>query len=94
MLTLEMHGSMDFDWSNRLVPTRRAALERISSVQPAAYARTRNHLDGAVTGLSPYLTHGLVTLREVLAAVLEQQPLEVQHKLVYELGWRESWRHV
>ena len=93
MLTLEMHGSMDFGWSNRLVPTRRAAIERISSVQPAAYARTRNHLEGAVTGLSPYLTHGLVTLREVLAGVLEKHPLEVQHKLVYELGWREFFRH-
>ena len=93
MLTLEMHGSMDFGWSNRLVPTRRAALERISSVQPAAYARTRNHLKGAVTGLSPYLTHGVVTLHEVLAGVLEKHSLEVQHKLVYELGWREFFRH-
>ena len=93
MLTLEVHDSMDFGQSNRLVPTRRAALERISSVQPAAYARTRNHLDGAVTGLSPYLTHGVVTLHEVLAGVLEKHSLEVQHKLVYELGWREFFRH-
>ena len=93
MLTLETHAPMDFGRSNRLLPTRRAALDRISRVQPAAYARTRNHLEGAVTGLSPYLTHGLVTLREVLAGVLEKQPLEVQHKLVYELGWREFFRH-
>ena len=80
-------------WALTTPPTRDAALERIASVQPAAYARTRNHLEGAVTGLSPYLTHGLVTLGEVLAAVLEKQPLEVQHKLVYELGWREFFRH-
>jgi deoxyribodipyrimidine photo-lyase len=38
-------------------------------VRPAAYARTRNALDGAVTGLSPYITHGFVTLPEVLAGV-------------------------
>lgn len=76
-----------------LPPLRKAAVERIASVQPAAYARTRNHLEGAVTGLSPYLTHGLVTLREVLAGVLEKHPLEAQHKLVYELGWREFFRH-
>ena len=87
-------GGIFTEAASALQPTHKAALERIARVQPAAYARTRNHLDGAVTGLSPYLTHGLVTLREVLAAVLEQQPLEVQHKLVYELGWRESWRHV
>ncbi len=57
-------------WTDALPPTRSAALARIARVRPAAYARTRNHLDGAVTGLSPYLTHGLVTLREVLAGAL------------------------
>lgn len=80
-------------WADALPPTRSAALARIARVRPAAYARSRNHLDGAVTGLSPYLTHGLVTLREVLAGVLEREPLPVQHKLVFELGWREFFRH-
>ncbi len=80
-------------WADALPPTRSAALARIARVRPAAYARTRNHLDGAVTGLSPYLTHGLVTLREVLAGVLEREPMAVQHKLVFELGWREFFRH-
>jgi len=73
-------------WSDALPPTRSAALARIAGVRPAEYARTRNHLDGAVTGLSPYLTHGLVTLREVLAGVLQREPLPVQHKLVFEPG--------
>ena len=80
-------------WADALPPTRSAALARVARVRPAAYARTRNHLDGAVTGLSPYLTHGLVTLREVLAGVLQREPLEVQHKLVFELGWRAFFRH-
>jgi deoxyribodipyrimidine photo-lyase len=80
-------------WADQLPPTRSAALARIARVRPTAYARSRNHLDGAVTGLSPYLTHGLVTLREVLAGVLEREPLPMQHKLVFELGWREFFRH-
>ena len=80
-------------WAGTLPPTRSAALERVARVRPATYARTRNHLEGAVTGLSPYITHGLVTLPEVLAGVLERGPLEVQHKLVFELGWREFFRH-
>ena len=74
-------------------PSRSAALARLASIDADRYARTRNHLDGAVTGLSPYLTHGLLTLPEVLAASLERQALGVQHKLVYELGWREFFRH-
>jgi len=77
-----------------LPPTRAAAMARIAGVRPTDYARTRNHIDGAVTGLSPYLTHGLVTLREVLLELLRDEPLAVNHKLVYELGWREFFRHV
>lgn len=69
-----------------LLPTLAAARERIAAVRPGAYARTRNSLDGAVTGLSPYLTHGMVSLREVLAGVCSRHALEVQHKFVYELG--------
>lgn len=80
-------------WAAGTPPSRESALARIERVRPADYARTRNHLEGAVTGLSPYLTHGLVTLREVLAGVLERAPLAIGHKLVAELGWREFFRH-
>lgn len=75
-------------------PSRSAALQRAAAVRPHDYARSRNHLDGAVTGLSPYLTHGLLTLPEALAAVLQHGPLPVDHKLVYEFGWRAFYRHV
>ncbi|MES2859094.1 MAG: FAD-binding domain-containing protein [Pseudomonadota bacterium] len=75
-------------------PTRAAALSRITAVRPADYARTRNAIDGAVTRLSPYITHGLVSLPEVLAGVASRHAMEVQHKFVYELGWREYFHHV
>lgn len=75
-------------------PTRAAALARIAAVQPAAYARTRNTIGGAVSELSPYITHGVTTLPEVLAGVVTRHPLDAQHKFVYELGWRAYFRHV
>jgi deoxyribodipyrimidine photo-lyase len=75
-------------------PTPGAAQARIAAVRPAAYARTRNALDGAVSGLSPYITHGLVTLADVLAGVATRHRLDVGHKFVFELGWREYFRHV
>ena len=75
-------------------PTLAAAQARIAAVQPAAYARTRNAIGGAVSGLSPYVTHGLVSLADVLAGVAARQALDVQHKFVYELGWRAYFRHV
>lgn len=75
-------------------PTREAALARIAAVQPAEYARSRNSLNGAVTCLSPYLTHGFVSVPEVLEGVRSQQRVSPQDKLVFELGWREYYRHV
>jgi deoxyribodipyrimidine photo-lyase len=75
-------------------PTLAAAHAALAAVRPADYARTRNALDGAVTRLSPYITHGMLTLPEVLAAVTAREPLDVQHMFVFELGWREYFQHV
>ena len=75
-------------------PTLAAARARIAAVRPASYERTRNALDGAVSQLSPYITHGFVTLADVVSGVAERHALEVQHKFVYELGWRAYFRHV
>ena len=72
-------------------PSREAALARLAAVRPGDYARSRNAIDGAVTRLSPYITHGLLTLPEVLAS---QPGLNPQHKFVFELGWREFFAHV
>jgi len=48
---------------------RRAAEERLAALDPARYGASRNHLDGAVTRLSPWIRHGVLTLAEVREAV-------------------------
>jgi deoxyribodipyrimidine photo-lyase len=75
-------------------PTREAALARLARVSPARYSRTRNHLDGAVTGLSPYITHGLLTPKEALATLAQKHALGFSDKLVQEFAWREFFHHV
>jgi deoxyribodipyrimidine photo-lyase len=74
---------------------RRAALARLAAIDPVAYARTRNHVDGAVTSLSPWIRHGVLSLAEVRDAALAgvDRP-EDAAKLVSELGWRDYWRQV
>jgi deoxyribodipyrimidine photo-lyase len=42
------------------------------AVDAARYAASRNHLDGAVTRLSPYIRHGVLTTAEVRDAVFAQ----------------------
>ena len=75
-------------------PTMAAAHAALAAVRPGEYARSRNALGGASTRLSPYITHGFLTLPEVLAAVTAREPLEVQHLFIFELGWREYFQHV
>ncbi len=74
-------------------PTVEAARARLAAVRPADYARSRNHLNGAVTRLSPYLTHGLLTLAEVVHTLRAAHRLPLTHKLMQELGWRAFFRH-
>lgn len=73
-------------------PTPEAARERLARIDLAAYARTRNALDGAVSRLSPYVTHGFLGLRDVLEGL--PAPVPPGHKFVSELGWRAYFRHV
>ena len=75
-------------------PTPEAARERLAQVHPKDYAYTRNALDGAVTCLSPYLTHGFLTVPDVAHTMYHKHRLGIQHKLMFELGWREYYQHL
>ena len=78
-------------------PTRQAGLARLAAFDPVAYARSRNHLDGTVSRLSPYITHGLLTVPEVWNQVQQRHRIDTTHRFAIELGWREyfhhAWRH-
>ena len=75
-------------------PSSQAAQARLAAVRPNEYARTRNSLNGAVSRLSPYLTHGFLSLADAFDGVDARHPLDAQHKFVFELGWRAYFRHV
>lgn len=75
-------------------PTRAEALARAASVEPTRYARTRNFLHGNVTRLSPYVTHGLISIPELLKRVHARHALTWDDKLAFEFGWREYFHHV
>jgi deoxyribodipyrimidine photo-lyase len=74
--------------------SRVEALQRAASIDPAFYARTRNALSGRVSRLSPYVTHGLISVSDVLREIAQRHPLGWQDKIVFELGWREYFHHV
>lgn len=69
--------------------------ERINNIEPQQYAKTRNFIDGAVTGLSPYISRGVISLRQVKDAVMSKGYKAYQaEKFLQELTWREYWQRV
>ena len=73
---------------------RRAAERTMKPIDPVQYGRTRSSLEGAVTHLSPYIRHGVVTLAEVRDAVLRRSDPRKAYKLLSELSWRDYYQRV
>jgi len=61
-------------------PHAHAAKERLDAFRPFDYSQTRNHLQGAVSMLSPYLTHGVLSVPEVADYMYRVHRMGVQHK--------------
>ena len=72
------------------------AAERLAAIEPMRYERTRNYLDGAVTRLSPYLRHGVISLAAVWrhARLLVDKPRLSASKFASELAWRDYWQRL
>jgi deoxyribodipyrimidine photo-lyase len=69
-------------------------VELVDTFDPAAYAKTRNHLRGSVSRLSPYITRGVISLPKVQEIVLQKHPGQTSEKFIQELAWREYFQKV
>ena len=69
--------------------------ERLAAIDPRAYARSRNHLDGAVTRLSPFISRGALSTRAVFEHLRGSGwAWRDCEKLVQELAWRDFFQRV
>ena len=66
----------------------------IDKINPIAYGKTRNYLNGAVTRLSPYISRGVIQLSQVKESVLQNYTRFQAEKLLQELAWREYWQRI
>jgi len=74
---------------------RAAAEEKLKTIKPKKYAKTRNYLNGDVSRLSPYIRYGVLSLAEIRDYALKQVNKEKDaYKFVNELGWRDYWQRV
>jgi len=68
---------------------------RIERIDPLAYAKTRNHTDGAVTLLSPYLSRGVISTTTILESLVRRgYSFRECETLVRELAWRDYFQRV
>lgn len=70
-------------------------MARLQAIDPVLYGKTRNYTDGAVTRLSPYISRGVISTRQVMEAVLNRgyQPRQIE-SLLKELAWRDYFQQV
>ncbi|NDE09935.1 MAG: deoxyribodipyrimidine photolyase [Chitinophagia bacterium] len=70
-------------------------LERITTIDPINYAKTRNFLNGQITYLSPYISRGVISVKQILDSILNKgYPIQAAEKLIQELAWREYYQRV
>ncbi len=68
-------------------------LDRISNIHPAEYGKSRNYIDGAVTCLSPYISRGVISTRQVMETILQKgYSYDQTESLIKELAWREYFQ--
>ena len=73
-----------------LFPTDLKSIQsRLLRINPIEYAKTRNYINGKVTLISPYLTHGVISTQDVARAVLSRYNKKDSFTFIFELAWRE-----
>ncbi len=70
-------------------------LERLSAIKPVAYGKNRNFIDGDVTYLSPYISRGVISTKQVYQSVKQLGYADSSiEKFVQELAWRDYWQQI
>ncbi len=68
---------------------------QVESINPIAYGQSRNYIDGAVTYLSPFISRGVISTKQVLDSVMKRgYKLYQIESFVKELCWRDYFQRV
>ena len=68
--------------------------ELLNNVDIASYSRTRSYLDGSVTHLSAYITHGVIDQVLVLDSLKCKYSWSVLKPFVFQMAWREYFYNI
>lgn len=71
-----------------------SARNRLGQLDAARYNQTRNYLNGAVTGLSPFIRHGLIDIGELRDQAITAVGPERAEGFIRQLAWRDYWQRL
>jgi deoxyribodipyrimidine photo-lyase len=72
-----------------------ALIERIENIDPIEYGKSRNYLSGAVTGLAPYISRGVISTKLIFDSVLKRgYSVDEIESFLKELAWRDYWQEI
>lgn len=70
-------------------------LGKLDQIDPIKYGSSRNYINGAVTYLSPYISRGVISTKQVLESVLKKgYKISQIESFVKELCWRDYFQRV
>ncbi len=73
----------------------REIINQIDQIDPISYGKSRNYIDGAVTKLSPYISRGVISTKQIADVVLSKgyHPDAIE-PFLKELAWRDYFQQV
>ena len=72
-----------------------AILKKLDAINPFKYAQSRNYINGQVNYLSPYISRGVISTKQVLASLLEKgYSFDQMESLLQQLCWRDYFQRV
>ena len=70
-------------------------LKKLEAISPVKYAQSRNYIDGHVNYLSPYISRGVISTKQVLDRLLEKGYSSNQmESLIQQLCWRDYFQRI
>ena len=78
-----------------MVTDYKQILNKLDQLNPVQYAKNRNFIDGSVSKLSPYISRGVLSTKQVLDHLLRNgfEPKKIE-KFSQELAWRDYWQQI
>ena len=69
-------------------------LEQIQTIDPIKYGKTRNYINGSVTKLSPYISRGMISTKQIMDSLLEKYTFNQCERFFQQLAWRDYFQRV